>query len=226
MRRSGFTLIELLVVIAIIAILAAILFPVFARARAKAQQNSCLSNVKQLALATIMYASDNNDTLPPVHEGVWTNPVCWHIVLQPYIKNRGILECPLDPLKPAGTCTCYEQPDPPTSSYLHNNNGSGTYDWWSLAVKLKIMQYPAERLMICDAIARTDWPGWTGWNAPLYWYGSETLVGDWHNGGANVAYTDGHAKWLHKNNVPVFARPGDATFTLEGARFWFGNDTY
>jgi len=65
MRKAhGFTLIELLVVIAIIAILAAILFPVFARARAKAQQNNCLSNIKQLALGTLMYVSDYDDRFP------------------------------------------------------------------------------------------------------------------------------------------------------------------
>ena len=61
MKRIGFTLIELLVVIAIIAILAAILFPVFARVRTKAQQTNCLSNLKQIAMAEKMYASDYND---------------------------------------------------------------------------------------------------------------------------------------------------------------------
>jgi prepilin-type N-terminal cleavage/methylation domain-containing protein/prepilin-type processing-associated H-X9-DG protein len=64
MRRGGFTLIELLVVIAIIAILAAILFPVFAKAREKARQNSCLSNQRQIALAVMMYTQDNDETLP------------------------------------------------------------------------------------------------------------------------------------------------------------------
>ncbi|NLO04745.1 MAG: prepilin-type N-terminal cleavage/methylation domain-containing protein, partial [candidate division WS1 bacterium] len=64
MRRKGFTLIELLVVIAIIAILAAILFPVFARAREKARQTSCLSNLKQISLAVIMYTQDYDDRMP------------------------------------------------------------------------------------------------------------------------------------------------------------------
>ncbi|MFQ6096191.1 MAG: prepilin-type N-terminal cleavage/methylation domain-containing protein [Armatimonadota bacterium] len=69
--RRGFTLIELLVVIAIIAILAAILFPVFAKAKEKAKQASCQSNVKQLCLAMLMYASDHDDHLP-----FWRTP-CW-----------------------------------------------------------------------------------------------------------------------------------------------------
>lgn len=77
--RRGFTLIELLVVIAIIAILAAILFPVFARARAKAKQSQCLSNVKQMQLGMIMYASD--------YDGV--NPFSnnWHSAIHPYVKR-------------------------------------------------------------------------------------------------------------------------------------------
>jgi prepilin-type N-terminal cleavage/methylation domain-containing protein len=68
-RRKGFTLIELLVVIAIIAILAAILFPVFAKAREKARQTSCLSNVKQIGLACLMYAQDYDEVLSP--RGAW-----------------------------------------------------------------------------------------------------------------------------------------------------------
>ncbi len=67
MRRKGFTLIELLVVIAIIAILAAILFPVFARAREKARQTSCLSNLKQLSLGVLMYAQDYDERLPMLY---------------------------------------------------------------------------------------------------------------------------------------------------------------
>ena len=78
----GFTLIELLVVIAIIAILAAILFPVFARARAKAQQSSCLSNVKQLALATLMYTSDNDE----MRGWVWAKQL-WN----PELDTRALL---------------------------------------------------------------------------------------------------------------------------------------
>jgi prepilin-type N-terminal cleavage/methylation domain-containing protein/prepilin-type processing-associated H-X9-DG protein len=86
MRTKGFTLIELLVVIAIIAILAAILFPVFSRARAKAQQTSCLHNVKQLALAALMYATDHKDYLPWNRGDFygWGSYPTWHEYQWPY----------------------------------------------------------------------------------------------------------------------------------------------
>jgi prepilin-type N-terminal cleavage/methylation domain-containing protein/prepilin-type processing-associated H-X9-DG protein len=123
-RRRGFTLIELLVVIAIIGILAAMVFPVFARARESARKAVCLSNVKNIALAIQMYLADNNDTLPPgehnqevwdyfqtgpgggmADEGVepggcnelpWTaNPYLeWPVVLDEYTKNRDVWRCP------------------------------------------------------------------------------------------------------------------------------------
>jgi len=95
--RRGFTLIELLVVIAIIAILAAILFPVFAKAREKARQASCLSNVKQMSLALEMYTQDADECLPPMPCGcnyVPGNPHCWYPRIQPYIKNTQVTVCP------------------------------------------------------------------------------------------------------------------------------------
>src|SRR5262245_17413238 len=109
-RRCGFTLIELLVVIAIIAILAAILFPVFAQAREKARQATCLSNIKQIGLAAMMYVQDYDETFPggpgvaslwyPGPRGAWDNlptnafgnvaPINVGSRLQPYIKNAGV----------------------------------------------------------------------------------------------------------------------------------------
>ncbi len=94
-RRGGFTLIELLVVIAIIAILAAILFPVFAQAREKARQTSCLSNHKQYALATLMYVQDYDETFP---YSSYLDPtycvVTFYQVVNPYVKNQQITICP------------------------------------------------------------------------------------------------------------------------------------
>jgi len=98
--ENGFTLIELLVVIAIIAILAAILFPVFAKVREKARQTSCASNEKQIALAALQYMGDNDDREPMVdyftYPGGQKQLVTWTIVLQPYTKSWSVFRCPSD----------------------------------------------------------------------------------------------------------------------------------
>jgi prepilin-type N-terminal cleavage/methylation domain-containing protein len=96
--RAGFTLIELLVVIAIIAILAAILFPVFARARESARRTSCLSNMKQIGLALGMYLQDYDEIFPPGGLKVWeatkkTDRNLLAIQLQPYAKNNPVFHC-------------------------------------------------------------------------------------------------------------------------------------
>lgn len=99
MKNKGFTLIELLVVIAIIAILAAILFPVFAKARENARKNNCTSNLRQLSQACIMYAQDYDEMLPigddPVFWEYYQNPKLAFVqCVQPYVKNRQMFYCP------------------------------------------------------------------------------------------------------------------------------------
>lgn len=94
-RRSGFTLIELLVVIAIIAILAAILFPVFAKAREKARQTTCLSNEKQMGLGILQYTQDYDETYPMTN--VPRNVLCWAQQIYSYTKSADVYKCPDNP---------------------------------------------------------------------------------------------------------------------------------
>ncbi|GAB4452485.1 MAG: hypothetical protein OHK0029_03480 [Armatimonadaceae bacterium] len=142
-RNNAFTLIELLVVIAIIAILAAILFPVFAQAREKARQTSCLSNHKQLALAAIMYANDYDERFPlvgsaeepfTVLEGVKNSrnePFNgWALMMQPYIKNRDMMLCPSMPRNFEGTGDCAKYNGRPITvhySYNYFLGADGSY---------------------------------------------------------------------------------------------------
>lgn len=147
-NRKGFTLIELLVVIAIIAILAAILFPVFAQARAKARAATCLSNIKQLSLAEIMYASDY-DMKGSI--GVTTS---WNTQCILYGGNSGT---------PAGTGNYWDPNDP-------NNPGDGMWGWmnafWAPQMPYiknrSLWKCPSDKGMTVDvSCAQTCIPGWT-----------------------------------------------------------------
>ena len=134
-HKKGFTLIELLVVIAIIAILAAILFPVFARAREQARKTSCLSNLKQLGLGFAMYTQDYDERMPGIWSGEWdlnsANPkqTNWAPAIFPYTKNKQIYVCPSDSSKHG-------------SSYLGNNYINN--------VKIGVIPRPAEQVILMD----------------------------------------------------------------------------
>jgi len=100
-KKLGFTLIELLVVIAIIAILAAILFPVFAQVREKARQSSCMSNEKQLGLSVLQYVQDYDETFPMGVNSNWDWQQTWTYTVQPYVKSLAVFQCPDDSMNTA-----------------------------------------------------------------------------------------------------------------------------
>ena len=186
--RRGFTLIELLVVIAIIAILAAILFPVFAKAREKARQTSCLSNLKQLELGLLMYAQDFDQRhiyagLPtPVaatptgpYTGSGTNRWWWFDLVQPYVKNTQIGICPSD----GATTNCCGFPN---RSYQPNTNMAGVTEATVLD--------PAQTIHLIESKAN-----YQAVNTDPGSYINQKN----HNQGWNMAFVDGHAKWMTVN---------------------------
>ncbi|MEO7719814.1 MAG: DUF1559 domain-containing protein [Capsulimonas sp.] len=162
--QSGFTLIELLVVIAIIAILAAILFPVFAQAREKARQASCLSNMKQLGLATMQYVQDNDEAYPLA---VMPDGTSWTLTILPYIKTLNVFMCPDD--SKAGRAPAAQSWQGVWSSYGANTfltfpsgkaTNAGVFaktDWWgpvqSNPVILSLITSPSSTIMIYEAHA-------------------------------------------------------------------------
>ncbi len=212
-RRRGFTLIELLVVIAIIAILAAILFPVFVQAREAARKTQCLSNTRQLGSAYMMYLQDNDERFPP-HVTERTAPTpsradaalhSYRFKLMPYVKNDGVFKCPSAPAWPAPGpgqwfSTDYGNnhneanlPTAQQTSWYRSNPDFGFNEGTSLAD----LDRPAEFILIGDA-GRSDGSASRGGLYPQPWAFSVTTQSRLlarHQGGANIAYADGHSRW-------------------------------
>lgn len=162
-NRSGaaFTLIELLVVIAIIAILAAILFPVFAKAREKARQAACLSNEKQIGLGLMQYVQDYDGTYPhqqfynAVTGSFWT----WEVALNPYVKNHDVYRCLSNPMNQTfiagGGSIDYPISYAPNAALMPN-----WQETWNTAESA--LDRPADTVLVLES--RSPWAALTAWN--------------------------------------------------------------
>jgi prepilin-type N-terminal cleavage/methylation domain-containing protein len=224
MRRRGergFTLIELLVVIAIIAILAAMLFPVFAKARAKARQCVCLSNLKQIGLATMMYCQDYDEFYPyfcfyptwtwpygyllanpPAASPLSSSPNTYdgavaYYALMPYVKNSGLWYCPQVARNPGD---CYADPNmgtpPVPATTYHQNSMIMVPDYWVAFHK----GVPATHTGGPVSMAEVGNPStvflWEDWGQG---YSGFAI----HEGGTNFCCCDGHAKWIKQGMKTV-----------------------
>ncbi|MDI6827610.1 MAG: DUF1559 domain-containing protein [Armatimonadota bacterium] len=220
-KNSGFTLIELLVVIAIIVILAAILFPVFARARQAAVKNQCINNLKQITAAMNLYTSDYDDRFPLVsgfgrefdtmsifelggadlRDPSKADSAWFQYLLLPYVKNQKIFECPA--VKINGTWTIGSTTYSFKNNYAHKNTiePQTTYIF---NARCKDSSTGSYYLISGQSMGICDRPG----DAPLIWdapsgyqVGNTNEVQLAHQDSINVAYADGHVKTFQVRNV-------------------------
>ncbi|HEY3331860.1 MAG TPA: DUF1559 domain-containing protein [Capsulimonadaceae bacterium] len=212
MKSKAFTLIELLVVIAIIAILAAILFPVFATAREKARQSACLNNQKQIGLALVQYVQDYDEAYPigtsPTNANLYTSsvwPNLWFGQFQAYMKSTGVYTCPsaagktynglpydVDYIVNTEIVRVY------TSTPCTSNNCYGLANTALLASQVDT---PSLYAVVFDNARNSNNLGACAndWNwLKTHWSTSTGAVTGMtrHNGGTNVSCADGHATWV------------------------------
>ena len=206
--RGGFTLIELLVVIAIIAILAAILFPVFARARENARRASCMSNEKQIGLGLLQYTQDYDEKYPLVVTINYWSGTLWQTAIQPYVKSTQLLQCPSNQLAPVAGY--------PPFTYVGNmasdNYGDDTLQKGLFAkpngvpVALSDISSPATTIAVTES----------GWDQQIssiaidyapFGGGVQLFAG--HLGTSNYLFADGHVKSLRPSQTYV---PGSVNY--------------
>ncbi len=221
--KRGFTLIELLVVIAIIAILAAILFPVFAKAREAARKTSCLSNLKQLGTGMMMYAQDYDEIMPSARfgttpNGLWGTPTWnaygWSYVfalMDPYTKNSGIYGCPSTQGTMVGPATNRIKVSYGYSEYIYNIG----YGHANLAALSGNRYGVASIAVIADSRFAGIFNDWDNGNTGNATYPTNFLARvQLANGttsrheGSNFIYADGHAKFSPMNAIVCPARDG------------------
>jgi prepilin-type N-terminal cleavage/methylation domain-containing protein len=218
--KRAFTLIELLVVIAIIAILAAILFPVFTRAKAAAQATSCMSNEKQLGLAVQMYIADHDDYFPPAAYLDGANVVIWHDVIDPYVRNKAVWLCP------GSTVSKTDASGAATSHFGYNafyltdlaldfsNIGAlATYSMSSVS-------YTAETILF--SVSKSSVPGsWCGDDGKYLLPPSQPATDCWGVPDPNPAematlnFLDSHSKRMRLGQFYVNQSPADKWFDRE-----------
>jgi len=238
-KGHGFTLIELLVVIAIIAILAAILFPVFSTAREKARQSSCSSNERQMGLALMQYTQDYDETYPCYYynsgTSAWANFM--PTALYPYTKSTAIWACPSQPDQknwPAhaswapsfgwtvpGTTTPYYIVEYMTNDLIAVREDKSSFSpYIYLPVTLSSLDAPSAAIAIGE-LNYANTSGAADLSYPAQhtseWIAGSTVatlrVSALHSGGMNVVYCDGHVKWLSST---VYENPNNAALWYPG----------
>ncbi|RYD91761.1 MAG: DUF1559 domain-containing protein, partial [Sphingobacteriales bacterium] len=197
--RRGFTLIELLVVIAIIAILAAILFPVFGRARENARRSSCQINLKQIGLGIMQYTQDYDEKYPGgvmnylASASTGTYQATWDTIIQPYMKSVQILQCPSDSASTKHTHPLYGP-----SAYRSYSGAANVMPNIGYYQARSIASIPASALTVV-VTHRTNAPanGTDAWNQYATMESLGNQVQFLHLETSNFLYADGHVKSLH-----------------------------
>jgi prepilin-type N-terminal cleavage/methylation domain-containing protein/prepilin-type processing-associated H-X9-DG protein len=188
-RKLGFTLIELLVVIAIIAILAAILFPVFVTAKRAAYQAQCVSNLGQLTRAIMMYASDNQGRIPR-WKSLDSASQVWDTSVYSYVKNKKVFSCPVNLVDSTGRPWSATYHDVVIRSYSMPKNISAQVVEQAPRPSLTVLLFEKGSRPFGQSSDSTG-----EWFDQTYGYGKDPSHKFWHNGGKVFAFCDGHAAY-------------------------------